>query len=90
MATNETTMLPQPLFSLSSQLIVIVIVNVISRYQKRYSKAKRTKAPAYSRALRRLKGGSSSGPISRMPGRDSVHVAVTVGVVQIGRVNDAY
>jgi len=31
------------------------IVIVISRLLKRYSKAKRTRAPAYSRALRRIK-----------------------------------
>src|SRR6218665_1178452 len=35
----------------------IVIVIVISKFLKRYSKAKRTRAPAYSRALRRIKGG---------------------------------
>jgi len=33
-----------------------VIVIVISKFLKRYSKAKRTRAPAYSRALRRIKG----------------------------------
>src|SRR6218665_2222114 len=45
-------------------LIVIVIVIVISRFLKRYSTAKRTRAPAYSRALRRIKGRRkrSSGP----------------------------
>ena len=37
-------------------LIVIVIVIVISRFLKRYSKAKRTRASAYSRALRTIKG----------------------------------
>jgi len=53
---------------------VIVIVIVISKLLKRYSKAKRTRAPAYSRALRRIKGGfpkrvrRSWGPISRVPG----------------------
>jgi len=36
-----------------------VIVIVISKLLKRYSKAKRTRAPAYSRALRRIKGGFS-------------------------------
>src|SRR6218665_1644457 len=41
--------------------LVIVIVIVISRFLKRYSKAKRTRAPAYSRALRRIKGGSKGG-----------------------------
>src|SRR6218665_3872487 len=33
------------------------IVIVISKFLKRYSKAKCTRAPAYSRALRRIKGG---------------------------------
>src|SRR6218665_32106 len=56
----------------------IVIVIVISKLLKRYSKAKRTRAPAYSRALRRIKGGfqrgvkRSSGPNSRVPGVDRV------------------
>ena len=36
-------------------------VIVISRFLKRYSKAKRTRAPAYSRALRRIKGVSKGG-----------------------------
>src|SRR6218665_972038 len=46
-----------------------------------------SRAPAYSRALRRIKGGfqrgvkRSSGPISRVPGGD--RVAVRVGVVQM-------
>src|SRR6218665_1671277 len=60
-----------PIFS------VIVIVIVISELLKRYSKTKRTRAPAYSRALRRIKGGfqrggvkRSSSPISRIPGGD--------------------
>src|SRR6218665_1579485 len=35
----------------------VLIVIVISKLLKRYSKAKRTRAPAYSRALRRIKGG---------------------------------
>ena len=54
----------------------MLIVIVISKLLKRYSKAKRTRAPAYSRALRRIKGGfpkevrRSSGPISRVPGGD--------------------
>src|SRR6218665_2538883 len=39
----------------------IVIVIVISKLLKRYSKAKRTRAPAYSRALRRIKGGFPKG-----------------------------
>src|SRR6218665_3748732 len=42
-------------------VIVIVIVIVISKLLKRYSKAKRTRAPAYSRALRRIKGGFPKG-----------------------------
>ena len=69
-----------------------VIVIVISRLLKRYLKAKRTRAPAYSRALQRIKGvpkgvnRSSSGPISRIPGGD--RVAVKVGVVQMEKVND--
>ena len=68
------------------------IVIVISTFLKRYSKAKRTRAPAYSRTLRRIKWGSkggikrSSGPISRVPGGD--RVAVRVGVVEMGRRND--
>src|SRR6218665_464048 len=40
---------------------LIVIVIIISRLLKRYSKAKRARAPAYSRALRRIKGGSKGG-----------------------------
>src|SRR6218665_2154124 len=71
--------------------IVIVIVIVISKLLKRYSKAKRMRAPAYSRALRRIKGGfpkgvkRGSGPNSRVPGGD--RVAVRVGVVEMGRGN---
>src|SRR6218665_2139349 len=71
---------------------VIAIVIVISRFLKPYSKAKRTRAPAYSRALRRIKGGfpwgdmRSSGPISTEPGGASG--AVRVGVVEMGREND--
>ena len=66
-------------------------VIVISRFLKRYLKAKRTRAPAYSRALRRIKGASkgvkrSSGLISRIPGGD--RVAVRVGIVQMEKVND--
>src|SRR6218665_2378359 len=37
------------------------IVIVISRLLKRYLKAKRTREPTYSRALRRIKGGFSKG-----------------------------
>src|SRR6218665_2700845 len=67
-------------------------VIVISILLKRYLKAKRTWAPAYSRALRRIKGSfqrgvkRSSGPVSRIPGED--RVAVKVGVDEMGRVND--
>ena len=73
-------------------ILRFVIVIVISKLLKRYSKAKRTRAPAYSRALRRIKGVSkggvkrSSGPNSRVPGGD--RVAVRVGVVEMGRGND--
>ena len=72
----------------------LVIVIVISKFLKRYSKAKRTMAPAYSRALRRIKGGfqrgvkRSSGPISRVPGGD--RVTVRVGVVEMERGNDQF
>src|SRR6218665_3679446 len=45
----------------SVRVIVIVIVIVISKLLKRYSKAKRTRAPAYSRALRQIKGGVQRG-----------------------------
>src|SRR6218665_1534585 len=38
-----------------------VIVILISKSLKCYSKAKRTRAPAYSRALRRIKGGFQRG-----------------------------
>src|SRR6218665_2918080 len=65
---------------------VIVIVIVISKLLKRYSKAKRTRAPAYSRALRRIKGGFQRG-VKRSSGPDS-RVAVRVGVVEMGRGND--
>src|SRR6218665_1568984 len=71
----------------------ILIAIVISKLLKRYAKAKRTRAPAYSRALRRIKGGfqrgvkRSSGPISRVPGGD--RVAVRVGFVEMGRGNDS-
>ena len=74
------------------RVCVIVIVIVISKFLKRYSKAKRTRAPAYSRALRRIKRGfpkgvkRSSGPVSRIPGED--RVAVKVSDVQVEKVND--
>ena len=38
-----------------------IIAIVISRFLKLYLKAKRTRAPAYSRALRRIKGGFPKG-----------------------------
>src|SRR6218665_1250833 len=40
---------------------IIIIIIVISKLLKHYSKAKRTRAPAYSRALRRIKGGFPKG-----------------------------
>ena len=68
-------------FSFVSNAIVIVIV--ISKLLKRYSKAKRTMAPAYSRARRRIKRGfqrrvkRSSGPISSVPGGIDVKKTLT-------------
>ena len=64
-----------------------IIVIVISRFLKRYSKAKRPREPAYSRALRRIKGGvkRSLGRFPEyvgLPGGD--RVAVRVGVVEMG------
>src|SRR6218665_4001405 len=44
--------------------VYVVLVIVISNLLKRYSKAKRTRAPAYSRALRRIKGGFPKGEIT--------------------------
>src|SRR6218665_304798 len=41
--------------------IIVHLVIVISKFLKRYSKAKRTRAPAYSRPLRRIKGEFSKG-----------------------------
>jgi len=61
----------------------IVLVIVISRLLKRYLEAKRTRAPAYSRALRRIKGGlpkgvkRSLGPISRVSGGDTTGVRLS-------------
>jgi len=58
-------------------ILLLLIVIIISKFLKRYSKTKRSSAPAYSRALRRIKwvfskgGKRSSGPISRMPEGDS-------------------
>jgi len=45
----------------STFMEVIIIVIVMSRFLKRYLKAKRTRAPAYSRAPRRIKVGFSKG-----------------------------
>jgi len=42
------------------------IVIVISTFLKRYSKAKRTRAPAYLRALRRIKGGFPKGGLEKL------------------------
>src|SRR6218665_3043955 len=44
-----------------STMLNSIIVIVISKFLKRHSKAKRTRAPAYSRALRRIKGGFQRG-----------------------------
>src|SRR6218665_3660693 len=52
---------PSAFETVSATLVVIVIVIVISKLLKRYLKAKRTRAPAYSRALRRIKGGFPKG-----------------------------
>src|SRR6218665_3248479 len=65
---------------------------IISKFLKRHSKAKRTRAPAYSRALRRIKGGFSKGGQKKL--RSDFHntrreqVAVKVGVLQVEKVND--
>src|SRR6218665_3050804 len=68
---------------------IIVIVIVISKLLKRYTKLS---APGHQLIHERYdesKGGfqrgveRSSGPISRVPGRD--RVAVRVGVVEMGR-----
>ena len=69
------------------------IVIVISRLLTRYLKAKRSRAPAYSEALRRIKEGFSRGWSKeaqvRFPGgQKGDRVAVKVDVVQMGRVND--
>ena len=70
-------------------------VIVISKFPKHYSKAKRNRAPAYSRALRRIKGvvqrvvrGKLRSDFQRVRGD---RVAVKVGVVKqfrFGRVDD--
>ena len=70
----------------------LLIVIVISRFLKRYLKAKRTRAPAYSRALRRIKGWfpkrSQENPRSGLQDTRRDRVAVKVGFDEIGRVND--
>jgi len=72
----------------TSSLVIVIVISILL---KRYLKANRTRAPAYSRAQRRTKVffqrwvKRSSGPISRGPEGD--RVAVKVGVVQMGRVN---
>ena len=77
---------------LINKIELIISIILISRILKRYLKAKRTRAPAYSRALPRIKGDFQkgvkriSGPISRIPRGD--RVAVKVGVVQMEKVND--
>ena len=62
-----------------------IIVIIISKLLKRYSKVKRnslfTSAATNQRGVKR-----SSGLISRIPGGD--RVAVKVGVVQVEKVND--
>jgi len=67
----------------SHRLDIIVIAIAISRLLKRYLKVKRSRAPAYSRALLHIKWGLSkggvkriSGPISRIPGGDRIAVKV--------------
>ena len=63
----------QKIFNLGDRSKVVIVI-VISGFLKRYSKAKRNRASAYSRALRRIKGGlpkgvkRSPGPIFRVPG----------------------
>ena len=63
------------------------IVIVISKFLKRYSKARRTTAPAYSRALRRIKGVSKGDQEKLRSDFQSIpyRVAVRVGVVEMGR-----
>ena len=73
-------------------VIVVVIVIVNSRFLKSYLKAKRSRAPAYSRALRRIKGFSKwwsrEAQVQFLEGQEGDRVAVKVGVVQMGGVND--
>jgi len=62
------------------KLIRCFVRNRNLKILKRYSKATRTRAPAYSRALRRIKRGFQrgvkrrSGPISRVPEGDRVEI----------------
>ena len=70
---------------------VEIIVIVISKLLKRYSKAKRTRHQIIHERCDESKGvfqrgvKRSSGPISRIPGGD--RVGVKVGVVQMEKVN---
>src|SRR6218665_3214745 len=72
---------------LDNKCRLTVIIIVISRSQKRYSKAKLIhercdeSIGSFPKGVKR-----SSGPISRIPGGD--RVAVKVGVVQVEKVND--
>ena len=74
--------------------VLIVIVIVISKFLKRYSKAKRTREPAYSRALRRIKGWFPKGGQEKLRSdfqstgtSRGQTIAVRVGVVEMGRGN---
>ena len=58
---NHKTLQPTSIMRNNYECPIIVIVIVISKLLKRYSKAKRTRAPAYSQALRRIKGGFPKG-----------------------------
>src|SRR6218665_1850481 len=63
LAVKTSTDKLSPLFITVNSFIraITIIVIVISKLLKRSSKAKRTRAPAYSRALRRIKGVSKWG-----------------------------
>src|SRR6218665_3930154 len=69
----------------------IVIVIVISKFLKRYSKAKRTRAPAYSRALRRIKGGFPKGVKEKLRSEFQstrrVHQTLDVFMISTGLIN---
>ena len=70
-----------------------VLVIVILRFLKRYSKAKSTRASAYSRALRQIKGVFSKGGQEKLRfdfqnTRRGQSIPVKVGVVQVEKVND--